>query len=60
MTTSTTQGTLSDMRSEFEKRATFRMKEQLMGDEEIEAMLGKKLTLKLQHFDHLEGAPTRW
>ena len=49
----------SDMRSEFRQRAIFRMKEQLMKEEEIEAMLDKKLTLKLQHFDHLEGAPTQ-
>ena len=28
-----------------------------MGDEEIDAMLDKKLTLRLQHFEHLQGAP---
>ena len=40
----------SDLRSEFRQRATFRMKEQLMGDEEIDAMLDKKLTFKTAAF----------
>ena len=49
----------SDIRSEFRERASFRMKEQLMKEEEIEEMLNKKLRLKLQHFDHLQGSPTQ-
>jgi hypothetical protein len=47
------------MREEFKSRATYRMKELLMDDAEIETVLQKQLTLKLMHFDHLEGAPTQ-
>jgi hypothetical protein len=49
----------SDMRSEFKSRSEFRMKEQLMDDTAIKFALQKQLTLKLQHFEHLEGAPTQ-
>jgi hypothetical protein len=49
----------SDMRSEFHERAAYRMKEQLLKDEEIDEVLSKRLTLKLHHFDHLSGAPTQ-
>jgi hypothetical protein len=47
------------MREEFKKRATFRMSEQLIEDEEIEAILKKRLTIKLMHFEHLNGAPSQ-
>ena len=43
----------------FHKRATFRMSEQLIEEEEIEATLKKRLTVKLMHFDHLSGAPSQ-
>ena len=49
----------SDMREEFKQRATFRMTEQLMNQKSIDEVLANKLSLKLMHFDHLEGAPTQ-
>ena len=49
----------SDMREEFKQRATFRMTEQLMEEKGIDEVLTSKLSLKLMHFDHLEGAPTQ-
>jgi len=49
----------SEIREEFKHRATFRMTEQLMGDAAIATVLEKQLTLKIMHFDHLEGAPTQ-
>lgn len=49
----------SEMRSEFKTRAEFRMKEQLMDDAAINFALEKQLTLKLQHFEHLQGSPTQ-
>jgi hypothetical protein len=49
----------SEIREEFKRRATFRMKEQLLTDEEANQVLDDKLSLKLMHFDHLEGAPTQ-
>ena len=48
-----------DLREEFRHRATFRMTEQLMGEEDINAVFRDRLSLKLMHFDHLEGAPTQ-
>ena len=47
------------MRNEFKLRASFRMKEQLMSEEEIATVLQTQLTLKLMHFDHLEGSPSQ-
>lgn len=49
----------SEMREEFKNRATYRMKEQFLSDEDITEILEHKLTLKLMHFDHLQGAPTQ-
>ena len=49
----------SDIRTEFRERAVYRMKEQLLKEEEVDAILDKMLTLKLSHFDHLHGAPTQ-
>jgi hypothetical protein len=49
----------NNFREEFQSRATFRMKEQLMNEDDIKAVLSKRLTLKLMHFDHLAGAPTQ-
>jgi hypothetical protein len=49
----------SDMRDEFRRRASFRMTEQLMEEASIEAVLEKRLSLKLMHFEHLDGAPTQ-
>lgn len=49
----------SEMRKEFKDRATFRMKEQLLDDSLIEEILISHLTLKLMHFDHLQGAPSQ-
>lgn len=49
----------NEMRGAFQRRASFRMSEQLMDKDEIAEVLDKKLTLKLAHFEHLEGAPTQ-
>eukprot|EP01036_Dinobryon_divergens_P027179 gene27178-35905_t len=49
----------SDMRTEFESRASYRMKEQLMSEDDIKTVLQTQLTLKLMHFDHLEGSPSQ-
>lgn len=49
----------SEMREEFKQRASFRMTEQLMEQNTIDEVLEKRLSLKLMHFDHLEGAPTQ-
>jgi hypothetical protein len=49
----------SEIREEFKHRATFRMTEQMMDEDSIDLVLEKQLTLKLLHFDHLEGAPTQ-
>lgn len=49
----------SDMRGEFRRRATYRMTEQLMDEAAIDIVLEKRLSLKLMHFDHLDGAPTQ-
>ncbi len=49
----------SEIREEFKERATFRLKEQHLEIADITKILDKQLTLKLMHFDHLEGAPTQ-
>lgn len=49
----------SEMRDEFRHRAEFRMTEQLMEQKDIDVVFKEKLSLKLMHFDHLEGAPTQ-
>jgi hypothetical protein len=49
----------SDLREEFRHRATYRMMEQLMDEAAINAVLSDQLSLKLMHFDHLEGAPSQ-
>lgn len=49
----------SNIREEFRQRATYRMIEQLIDESTIKEVLETKLTLKLMHFDHLEGAPTQ-
>jgi hypothetical protein len=49
----------SEMREEFRHRATYRMLEQLMDEAAINAVLSDQLSLKLMHFDHLEGAPSQ-
>ncbi len=48
-----------ELREEFRHRATFRMAEQLMDEAAINAALDSQLSLKLMHFDHLQGAPTQ-
>jgi hypothetical protein len=49
----------NNFREEFHSRAVFRMKEQLMSDSDIDGVLTQKLSIKLMHFDHLQGAPTQ-
>jgi hypothetical protein len=49
----------SDIREEFRHRATYRMLEQLMDEAAINAVLDDQLSLKLQHFDHLQDAPSQ-
>ena len=49
----------SDIREEFKKRATFRLKEQLIDDDIINDIFAHRLSLKILHFDHLTGAPTQ-
>lgn len=49
----------SDLRAEFRSRALFRMAEQQMTEAAMEEVLKKQLTLKLMHFEHLQGAPTQ-
>ena len=49
----------SDLREEFRHRATYRMLEQLMDEEAINTVLSEQLSLKLMHFEHLEGAPSQ-
>ena len=49
----------SDMREEFKHRAIFRMTEQMMTEETINRVLESQLSLKLMHFDHLQGAPSQ-
>jgi hypothetical protein len=49
----------SDFREEFRHRAIYRMTEQMLDEEAINKVLEHHLTLKLMHFDHLNGAPTQ-
>jgi hypothetical protein len=49
----------SELREEFQHRATYRMMEQLMDEAAINTVLAEQLSLKLMHFDHLEGAPSQ-
>lgn len=49
----------SDMREEFKHRAIFRMTEQQMDEVAINNVLENFLSLKLMHFDHLEGSPSQ-
>ena len=49
----------SEIRDEFKRRSTFRMKEQLLDDAAVNEVLEKHLSLKIMHFDHLTGAPTQ-
>jgi hypothetical protein len=49
----------SELREEFKHRATFRMVEQMMAEQDVDEVLSKKLSLKIMHFDHLEGAPSQ-
>jgi hypothetical protein len=49
----------SEMRDEFRHRAEFRLTEQLMEQKDIDVVIKEMLSLKLMHFDHLEGAPTQ-
>jgi hypothetical protein len=49
----------TEFRDEFQSRAGFRMSELQMEQPEIEAVLKTKLSLKLNHYDHLVGAPTQ-
>ena len=47
------------MREEFKSRARYRMSTQFISEKDIEAILDTQLTLKIMHFDHLQGAPTQ-
>lgn len=49
----------TNMREEFRHRATYRMMEQMMDESSINNVLKDTLSLKLMHFDHLEGAPSQ-
>lgn len=49
----------SELREEFLHRATYRMMEQMLDEAAINAVLKDQLSLKLMHFDHLEGAPSQ-
>jgi hypothetical protein len=49
----------SEMRNEFSKRAAYYMTVQNMNPVTIKKVLAQKLTLKIMHFEHLEGAPTQ-
>jgi hypothetical protein len=48
-----------DMRQEFTKRATLFLKTQLLDDTSIEKILRERLSIKLFHYEHLEGAPSQ-
>jgi hypothetical protein len=48
-----------EFREEFKHRSIFRMSEQMMDEESINKVLENSLSLKLMHFDHLEGAPSQ-
>jgi hypothetical protein len=49
----------SDMREEFKHRAIYRMTEQMLDESAINHVLETQLSVKLMHFDHLEGAPSQ-
>lgn len=49
----------SDFREEFKHRAIFRMTEQMMDEASINKVLESQLSVKLMHFEHLEGAPSQ-
>lgn len=49
----------NDIRLEFQRRAMFRMKEQMIDEEDGNRILEEFLSIKLMHFEHLEGAPTQ-
>jgi len=49
----------SELREEFRHRAIFRMSEQMMTEDSINTVLDTELSLKIMHFDHLEGAPSQ-
>lgn len=49
----------SDLREEFKHRAIYRMSEQMMDEAAINAVLETQLSVKLMHFDHLQGAPSQ-
>mmetsp|Transcript_16649 Transcript_16649/g.18021 ORF Transcript_16649/g.18021 Transcript_16649/m.18021 type:complete len:571 (-) Transcript_16649:1521-3233(-) len=49
----------NEFREEFKHRAIFRMSEQMMSEEVINSILEGQLSLKLMHFDHLDGAPSQ-
>ena len=49
----------ADFRAEFRRRAVYRMSEQLIEADEISLILKKRLALRLQHFEHLGGAPSQ-
>lgn len=49
----------SDFREEFKHRAIFRMTEQMMDESAINKVLESQLSVKLMHFEHLEGAPSQ-
>jgi len=49
----------SDIREYFRERATQRLRDQLVDNSAIEKILKEQLSIKLSHFDHLEGSPTQ-
>lgn len=49
----------TEIREEFRKRASFRMSEQHLDQIAINSVLRDTLTLKLMHFDDLNGAPSQ-
>lgn len=49
----------SEFREEFRHRAIYRMTEQMLDETAIEKVLEHHLTIKLMHFDHLQGSPTQ-
>jgi hypothetical protein len=49
----------SDFREEFRHRATYRMIEQQLEEEDVNRVLEEQLSIKIKHFDHLQGAPSQ-
>lgn len=49
----------SEIREEFKQRAIYRMSEQMMNEEAINVVLEQQLSVKIAHFDHLDGAPSQ-